>query len=68
MPAPKCHFDGEVTAETGSGLFVETSDQGKEAKTRENRALRGSILGGNGEGGLKFFEWKGLGGRQSEAP
>jgi hypothetical protein len=26
MPAPKCHFDGEVTAETGSGLFVDSSD------------------------------------------
>jgi hypothetical protein len=68
MPALKCHFDGEVTAETGSGLFVESSDIRKEAKTKENRERRGSIWGGNGGGGLKFFEWKGLGSRQSEAP
>jgi hypothetical protein len=40
----------------------------KEVKTRDNREVPRPIFGGNGGGGLKFFEWKSLESRQWEAP
>ena len=68
MPAPKCHFDVEVTAAPGSGLLAGASGGEEEIETRENREIVRSILGGNGGGGFKFFEWKDLERRQSETP
>jgi hypothetical protein len=68
MPAPKCHFDAEVTAETGSATARRTSEVRRDVKTIRNRDLREVIFGGNGGRGRKSLRCKDLERRLSEVP
>ena len=68
MPPAKCRFDGGVTAERGSVLFVATSDKAKEGKVEKNRGLQGPVSGGNGGRVPKCLERKSLERGESETP